>query len=339
MKSRLLQSMTPLVSVIVVNYNGKDLLLSCLESLQRQTVLDLEVILVDNASQDGSLDVACKLAKKWPSLTIYPQKNNLGFAGGCCKGLEVARGRFIALLNNDAVAHEQWLEHLVKGMEKDPNIGICASKILVFGKNIIDSAGDGYSSAGKGFKRGEGEPIDRYNHEEFVFGACAGAALYRRKMIEEIGFLDEEFFLIHEDTDLNWRAHLFGWKVLYVPKALVYHKVRSSIGHNSYASVYYTVRNNELVRMKNLPLSFFARHLFSIFLGEITMFIYFCMLQKRPKAYFKGKLDALKMIPHFLKKRRSILQKANPSPQELEAWVTSVWDKEFLKQKLLKLRS
>jgi GT2 family glycosyltransferase len=330
--------MTPLASVIVVNYNGGDLLLPCLQSLQRQTVADLEVILVDNASRDDSLEAACKLPREWPSLIILPQKENLGFAGGCCKGLKAARGRLIALLNNDAIAHERWLEHLVNGMESDPCIGICASKIMVHGENIIDSAGDGYSSAGKGFKRGEGKPGDVYNKQEFVFGACAGAALYRREMIEETGFLDEDFFLIHEDTDLNWRAHLFGWKVLYVPEAMVHHRVRSSIGHNSYVSVYYTVRNNELVRIKNLPLSFFVRHLFPMALGEITMLVYFCMVVKRPIAYLRGKIDAVRMAPRFLKKRRSLLDKGDPSPQELEAWVTSVWDRGFLKQKLSKFR-
>ena len=125
-------------------------------------------------------------------------------------------------------------------------VGICASKLIVYGTNIIDSAGDGFSTSLKGFKRGEGENATLYNKRENVFGACAGAAIYRRKMIEEIGFLDEDFFLILEDTDLNLRAQRHEWKVLYVPEAIVFHKVGYSIGNKSDKSYYYALRNNKL---------------------------------------------------------------------------------------------
>ena len=153
--------------------------------------------MVDNGSQDGSLLDIRRFLEESPigsSVKLVPLERNLGFAGGNIEGLKHADGEYIALLNNDAAPDKNWLGELVMAMDSDPMVGICASKLIVHGSEIIDSAGDGFSTSLKGFKRGTGEKSFLYNKREFVFGACAGAALYRRKMIEEIGFLDEDFF-------------------------------------------------------------------------------------------------------------------------------------------------
>jgi len=258
------------VSVVLINYKVGNVVLDCLKALEGQSFKDFEILIIDNGSSDDSLGQIERLLEGnqlADSIKLIAFKKNLGFAGGGSEGLKHTNSEYIALLNNDTEPDQNWLKELVMAMDSDFNVGICASKLIVFGTDIIDSAGDGFSTFLKGFKRGEGREASLYNRKEFIFGAYAGAALYRRKMIDEIGFLDEDFFLIHEDTDLNFRAQLRGWKVLYVPTAVVYHKVRSSIGQMSDMAVYYTLRNSELVRIKNIPLGVFIRCLPEFLIG------------------------------------------------------------------------
>jgi len=324
------------VSVIVVNFNGRSVIADCLKALEIQSFEDFEILIVDNASSDGSLDDIVRFLRK-SSLTLYkiaPLNTNVGFASGNSEGLKYANGEYIALLNNDTEPEKEWLRELVKAMDTDPKVGMCASKIVVHGSDIVDSAGDGFSTSLRGFKRGEGGETSLYTKKEFLFGACAGAALYRRKMIEEIGFLDEDFFLIHEDTDLNFRAQLHGWKVLYVPTALVYHKVRSSIGPMSDMAIYYTLRNSELVRIKNVPLAVFVKCFPEFIIGLLTEFIYFAIKHKRLRSYFKAKMDAIRMLPRMLKKRAVIMKKRKVSHRYLLNMMTPVWQKNVVKTKV-----
>jgi GT2 family glycosyltransferase len=331
--------MIPKVSVIIVNYNGKGLIRACLKALERQSLGGFEAVVVDNASSDGSLYKIRRFLEESPlasNIKLIPYERNLGFAGGNIEGLKYAQGEYIALLNNDAEPDERWLEELVKAMDSDPNIGICASKLIVYDTDIIDSAGDGFSTALKGFKKGEGEKAFLYNEKKYILGACAGAALYRRKMIEEIGFLDGDFFLIYEDTDLNLRAQLHGWKVMYVPMAIVYHKVRSTIGEMSKAAIYNALRNSELVRIKNIPISLFLRCSLEFLCGVITEFTFFAIKQRRPILYFKSKIDAVRMLPRMLKKRSVIMKNRKVSNAYLLSIMTPVWKKKFLATKIKK---
>ena len=221
-------------------------------------------------------------------------------------------------------------------MNSEPRVGVCASKLIVYGTNIIDNAGVEFSAFLKAFNRGEGNKTSSLDTKEYVFGACGGAVLYRRKMIDEIGFLDEDFFLIHEDIDLSFRAQLHGWKVLYIPTAHCYHKVRSSIGKMSDRAVYYTLRNCEFVRIKNIPLSFFLRYLLWFILGTISEFLFFAIKHRYLILYFKAKLDAVKMFPVMRKKRKSILKVKRISNKDLRNITTPLLDKNFLKRKLKK---
>ena len=327
------------ISIIVVNYDGKELIGSCLKALERQRSKDFEVVTVDNNSSDGSLFEIQRFLKKspmGPHVKLVPLGKNLGFAGGNLTGLKHASGEYVALLNNDTDPDTKWLGELVKGMDNDPKVGICASKLIVYGSDMIDSAGDAFSFLLKGFKRGEGEGSNLFNKREHVFGASAGAALYRRKMIDEIGFFDEDFFLIHEDTDLNFRAQLYGWKVLYVPTAIVYHKGRSSIGNMSDTAVYYTLRNSEFVKMKNVPFAIFVRCFPEFIIGMLTEFIYFAIKHKRLRLYLKAKVDAIKMLPKMLKKRAVIMKNRKVSHRDLLNVMTPVWRMDFLMTKMKK---
>jgi hypothetical protein len=310
-----------------------------LAALEKQSFKDFEVVIVDNGSFDGSLFEIQRFLEKTPidaPTKLISLERNTGFAGGILEGLRYANGEYVALLNNDTEANEMWLEELVKAMDNHSTAGICASKLIAFGTNVIDSAGDAYSTFLRGFKRKEGEVASLFSRSEYVFGACAGAALYRRKMIEEIGFFDEDFFLIHEDTDLNFRAQLYGWKVLYVPTAIVNHKVRASIGHMTNTAVYYTLRNSEFVRMKNVPLAILLRCLPEFVMGMITEFIYFAIKHRRLRLYFKAKVDAMGMLPKMLKKRAVTMGNRKVSHRYLLSMMTPAWQKDFLITKLKK---
>jgi GT2 family glycosyltransferase len=324
----------PFISVIIVNYNGRDLLKTCLESIQKQSFQNLEIIVVDNASSDGSVEY---IKKSFTDMHIIPLPENLGFAGANLEGFRSAEGDYLFLLNNDTEVDSECISRLYDAMESNPDAGICASKIIVHGQEIIDSAGDGYATSLKGFKRGEGQSSRLYDREEHVFGACAGAALYRRKMLDEIGFLDEDFFLIHEDTDLNFRAQLTGWKVLFVPDAVVYHKVRSSIGQMSDTAVYYTLRNSEFVRVKNVPFMLFLRCLPEFILGTISEIIYFGFKHGKLMLYIKAKADVVRNLRSLLGKRRENLGMKKTDNRYLCSIMTPVFDREFLSEKIKKL--
>lgn len=314
--------------------------MDCLRSLSQQTLGNFEVILVDNTPGEKSINLleSTKSTFKFPIKLIYPGKN-LGFSGGNNYGLLHASGKYIALLNPDAMADRLWLEELGKVMDAHPEVGICASKMIAYGLDRIDSAGDGYSTSLKGYKRGENENKDKYSKEEYVFGACAGATLYRKKMLEEIGFLDNDFFLIHEDTDFNFRAQLAGWKVFYIPTAIVYHKVRSSIGHMSDMAIYYTLRNNEFVRFKNVPGRFFLRCLPEFILGMISEFIYFCLKHRFFRVYFRAKKDALKALPKIMRKRGAIMKNRKVNDNYLLSIMTPLWRADYLKMRIERLIS
>ena len=329
----------PKVSIIILNYNGKGITTGCLKALAAQSFKDFEALVVDNGSFDDSvyeIESFLKETAMAPLVKLISLNKNLGFTGGNLEGFRYAQGEYIALLNNDVKPDQKWLEEIAKTMEGHAEVGICASKMIVNGRNVIDSAGDIYATSLKGFKRGEGENAGRFNQCEYIFGACAGAALYRRKMIEEIGFFDDDFFLIQEDTDMNCRAQLAGWKVLYVPSAIVYHRVSSTIGSMSDMAVYYSLRNSEYVRLKNVPIKVFVKCIPGFIIGMMTEFIYFAVKHKKFILYFRAKMDYLRGIPRMLEKRAAIMKNMKVDTDYLLSMMTPVWEAGFLKSKINK---
>ncbi len=323
-----------MISVTVVNYNGEKFILHSLQCLMKQKIQGLEIIVVDNASMDNSVSL---IRREFPMVTLIENPVNSGFAGGNNLGLRAAKGEFIALLNSDAFPEAEWLAQLLEGMKTDPKIGICASKLIIDGTDLVDSAGDGCTTALKGFKRGEMKPQRRYDRMENIFGACGGAVLYRRAMIEEIGFFDGDFFLIHEDTDLNFRAQLAGWKCLYVPKAVVYHRVRSTIGHYSDIAIYYSNRNADLVWIKNTPGWLMLRYLHHKILSDLASLLFFGIRKKRFWLFLRAKVDVLRLLPIMLKKRRRVQRMKRVSNRDITCLLTSIWEKEYIKIRLWRL--
>jgi GT2 family glycosyltransferase len=304
-----------LISVIIVNWNGRTHLSECLESVMKQTVNDFEVIVVDNGSSDGSVEF---IREEYQNIIIVCLDENRGFTGGNCAGYEVAKGRFIALLNNDTRVEPDWLGALVRVMQSQSDIGICASRIIIDGTDLVDSVGDLFTTAFTGTKMGYLQPANLFDMPHVVNGGCAAAILYRRSMLDEIGFLDDDFFFNHEDSDLNMRAWLSGWKCEYVPDAIVHHKVSATVGELSDTSVYYFARNNVWVWIKNVPSHFILRYLPQRIVYELSAFVYFCLKNGKWGPFLRGKKDAIIKIPVMLKKRKDIQKLVRLSQQEIE---------------------
>lgn len=323
----------PLVSIIIVTYNNESVIRECLACLSAQLYQNYEVILVDNNSHDGTLNIV----EEFSCVQVIPSKHNLGFTGGNILGLASAKGEYILLLNPDTEIQSQCLVALVSGITTHPEVGLCAAKLINYSSGLIDSAGDGCTTTGRGFKRGEGERSEKYSCQEYVFGACGGAVLIYRQVIEQIGFLDDDFFLIHEDTDFNFRAQLAGWKCLYVPDAVVLHKVRSSIGDMSDIAVYYSIRNSRYVWVKNMPLPLMLKYLHHQFIQEIGAFIFFVIKHHKLKAYCRANFDFVRGIPTLLKKRGAIAKLEKVNNKQLEPLLTSLFQSDLLRAKIKKM--
>lgn len=317
------------VNVIIVNWNGKHHLKDCLEGLRRQTYTAFSTLLVDNGSTDGSVEF---VERYFPEVRTIALKENTGFCKANNIAIRSVRSRYIALVNNDAVAHPHWLENLVRAMENNPAAGLAASKMLFWDNpGIIDRAGDAYSTAGTGLLRGRGASAGNYNRSEWIFGACAGAAIYRGEMLDDIGLFDEDFFLVYEDVDLSFRAQLRGYPCLYVPEAVVYHKASASIGADSPISVYYSHRNLEWVYLKNMPARLIVKTLFSHIVYDFASFLYFCVIGKG-KCWIKAKRDVFAEWRGIIRKRKGIQSNKRVD----DAYIYRLFAKELLLPRLIR---
>lgn len=315
--------MTPKASIIIPNWNGRQHLEVCLTALRRQTYTDFETILVDNASTDGSQEY---VRRNFPEVRLLEMDENIGFTGACNAGYEAAKGEVIILLNNDTEADPDWLSELIAAFERHPEAGSLASKMRLFDRrDHFHTAGDYYRVDGRPGNRGVWqEDRGQYDQEEQVFSACGGAAAYRRSVIEETGFLDDDFFFSCEDVDLGWRIHLAGKEVWYVPTAVVYHKLKATGG--SVTGSYYDGRNFLLVLWKNYPGSLFRRHWTAILRSQLGI-TWQAMKSWRgaaARARLRGQVAGLFGLFKMLPKRRQIQANRRVSDETLTAVLTPV---------------
>ncbi len=249
----LMQAQSPRVTIVIPNWNGLTHLPECLGALTAQSFVDHEVVVVDNASSDGSVEW---VRSHYPDVRILELAHNAGFSGAVNAGMLDARTEYVALLNNDTSAEMGWLQALVAALDTHRAYDVAASQMVLYDSpELLNAAGDVYllgRMAGK--NRGYGRPAARYGTMERVLGACAGAALYRRSVFDEVGLFDEDFFLLSEDTDFNLRCLIAGKRCLYVPKARVRHKVRATIDTEPFAkTACLAARNEAIVAGKCLP--------------------------------------------------------------------------------------
>lgn len=246
--------MRPQLSVIIPNWNGKRFLQECLDSLKDQTYSDFETILVDNGSTDGSVEFVC--GRYGEFIRVIPNEVNLGFAGGTNAGIRNAKGDYIVLLNNDTWADPHWLEELVNATNVNPPVGMWGSKIYsYYQRDRIEAVGeliywDGLCRSKGQFEEDRGQ----YEKMEEIFFPPGCGAMYRRKVFDEIGLFDEDFFAYADDAEIGIRARLAGWKCLYVPKAILYHKNSGTGGQHSPFKAFYVERNRFWITIKYFPL-------------------------------------------------------------------------------------
>ncbi|UCE78857.1 MAG: glycosyltransferase family 2 protein [Nitrospiraceae bacterium] len=307
-------------SIIVLNFNGKQIIEECVDSVLNQTYQNVEIIIVDNGSTDGSLEVINE--KYQNKVTLIKNEANLGFAEGNNIGISYATGHYISLLNNDAVADPTWLEELVRAAEaSDTSYGMWASKILFYeNKDVIDTAGHLMYPDGLNRGRGKGEHDDgQYNEKEEVFFPSGCAALYLKQMIDIIGMFDQDFFAYGDDTDLGLKARLAGWKCLYVPTAMVYHKSSVTAGIYSTLKAYLVERNRIWILVKYFPMTAIFQSIFYTLLryalqaygaftgkGAAGRFVEGATRMRLLKVLVKSYSDALVRLPAMMNKRRKL---------------------------------
>lgn len=293
----------PLVSVIIVNWNGRAHLERCLGALARQTLHAFETIVVDNGSSDGSVEM---IRDGFPRVRAVALPRNVGFAAGNNAGILAGAAPFVATLNNDTEPHPEWLERLLEPALRDPTVGMVASKMVFAHRpGMINSAGIALDLAGIAWDRLGGEPDRGGDNVEEVFGPCAGAALYRRAMLDEIGLFDDEFFAYLEDVDLAWRARLAGWRCLYVPSAVVTH-VHSATGvEGSPFKSYHLGRNKLWAIAKNYPAPQLYLALPLVVAYDLAATFY-GVIRRRDLAALKGRIAGTLGLPRQWSKRRKV---------------------------------
>ncbi len=315
--------LTP-VSVIIPNWNGAEHLPICLDSLRRQSLEHVETIVVDNGSKDGSLSL---IERRYPAVRMLPLSENRGFAGACNAGIRASKGRIVVLLNNDTEADAGWLEEVVAAFGRHPRAGMVASKMLLFDRrDTFHTAGDYYRVDGVPGNRGVWERDEgQYDEEEYVFGACGGSAAYRRAMLEQVGLLDEAFFYSCEDVDLAWRAQLTGWRCVYAPRAVVYHKL-SATGGGSTAS-FYDGRNAIYVLIKDYPGDLWRQYWLAVIRRQLRIAgeALGAWRGAAARARLRGQLAGLLTgIPRMLSKRRAVQRSRSVDRRYLEQVLTGI---------------
>ncbi|MDP3045861.1 MAG: glycosyltransferase family 2 protein, partial [Chloroflexota bacterium] len=244
------------VSVVIVNWNGAAVLPRCLDALAAQTLRDFEFLVVDNASSDSSAD---GLEASHPLARVIRLERNIGFAAANNLAARAARGKWLALVNNDTFLDPHWLEAMVTAGEARPEFTSFASRLLQANDpSRLDGAGDGYHISGLVWRLGHGQPAaETALGEEEVFSPCGAAAFYLRQALLDAGGFDEDYFAYVEDVDLGFRLRLLGHRCLYVPTAVAHHVGSASHGPNSDFSVYYGQRNLVWTYVKNMPGRYF----------------------------------------------------------------------------------
>lgn len=321
-----------LVSVIIPNFNGQHLLQGCLDSLRAQTYPSVEIVLIDNGSTDHSISF---VRQNYPSVRIIESQSNLGFAKANNLGICASNGEYIFLLNNDTEVDPECIARLVNAIEEDDAHGMCATKIYdFFQRDVIDVAGIAIypdcSARGRGRLTVDAGQFDRL---EEVFGPSGAAGLYRRRMLDEIGLLDEDFFMYCEDTDIAFRGRLAGWKCVFVPKAIVYHMYSATGGKYSPMKAYFVERNRFWTAVKVLPwpeliasFGFSAVRYFFQAVGVVIgrgasgRFAFeqprFELLKILARAFWSGFTG----LPRFMAKRSEVQASRRVGHAEIRAW-------------------
>jgi GT2 family glycosyltransferase len=305
------------LTVTIANYNGRAMLAEMLASVARQTLAPAEVVVVDDCSEDDSIDY---LQANWPQVRIVKQPERRGVTAALNACLAAAQTELVGLFNNDMELAPDCLAELVAEIERHPRIGSVTPKMLDFAeRSSLDGAGDALSWRGGGRRRGhEQRDVGQYEEAQEVFGPCGGAALYRRGALDAVGGFDEAYFAYYEDIDWAFRAQLQGFRCRYVPSAVLYHRGSATLGRGmSEFNGYHLWRNPVWLIAKCYPAGALLRHAPDILHGQAGN-LYTAVRAGRLRTWARAMRDALAGLPAALAKRRAIQRGRVISLAELE---------------------
>jgi GT2 family glycosyltransferase len=314
---------SPAVSIIVLNWNGERYLGRCLDAIAAQTFRDFEVLVLDNASTDGSVE---DLTDRWPDFQLVKFDQNLGFAIGNNRGAQIAKGRWLAFLNNDAFPEPGWLAQLVQAAQTQTEFSFFSSRLVdAEHPNLAQDTGDVYHVSGFAWPRDHNCPVQSTHlQRDEVFSPCAAAALYDRKAFLEMGGFDEQFASHIEDVDIGFRLRLRGYRCLYIPEAVVAHVGSASYGRESDRTVYQVQRNVVWTYLANMPGWLFWKYLPAHLFANLVFLIYYS-LRGQWKAVWKAKWHAARSLPALLRKRKQIQDSRRVSSGEIERMLDHSW--------------
>jgi hypothetical protein len=312
----------PLLSVAVLTYDGRALLEGLLPSLAAQRFRDFEVIVIDNGSRD---DTASWLAERWPEVEVITLTHNVGVTAALNVCARAGRGELVGLFNNDLELDADCLGELVRTLQGHPEAGWAGGKLIDFyERTVLDGAGDLFSWSGTGTRRGHGElDAGQYDRPARIFGACGGAAVYRRSAFAQVGFFDESFFAFYEDVDWNLRAQLVALQCRYVPTAVAFHMGSATIGRGlSDFTRYHIWRNTLWVIVKDLPLGALLRHAPALLLGQ-ALNLAVAIRDRKLGIWLRVWRDALRGLPRVLRMRREVQARRRVALSELERAISA----------------
>lgn len=308
------------VSIIIVTWNSARFIEGCLKSIKEQSFEDWELIIVDNGSNDDTLDI---IENIYPQAQVIKNNDNLGFCRANNQGISQAQGDYILTLNSDIILNKDFIAELVLAAEKQPGeIGILGGKMLRMDGATIDSTGLILSRSRRFYDRGGGE-LDggQYNTIKEVFGICAGAALYKRETLDEIKinghYFDDAFFSFGEDFDIAWRAQLYGWKAIYIPQAKCLH-LRGGSELKSKFKQYLSFKNRYLLMIKNDSLINILMALPRLLVYDISRFFYLLFTNR---LIFRAIGEVMILLPAMLKQRKIIFSHRRVSRRYIRQWL------------------
>jgi len=304
----------PEFSIIIPHLKGIDNLYRCLKSIYERTDEKFEIILVDNGSKDNSIQI---IYSRFPDIILVRSEKNLGFAGGCNTGIKKARGKYIVLLNDDVQVTKNWLKEVARLFKEDERCAACQPKLLSYeDKGFFEYAGscggfiDRYCfpfTRGRIFETIEADH-NQYDNEKEIFWGAGAALIFRKKLVDKIGYLDEDFFAHMEEIDFCFRVHLAGYKIYSVPKSVIYHKTASTLKPSSFIKMFLNHRNSLYLMLKNYPLKALIKNIFVRILLDFSAFCYSlakCEF-KRAIAIILSYFSCMGEISKIIRKRREM---------------------------------
>jgi GT2 family glycosyltransferase len=263
----------PLISIIILNWNGFNCIFECIESVEKINYKNIEIIVVDNASTDGSPE---KIKELYSHISLIQLEKNIGYAAGNNKGFSVAKGKYVVTLNNDVIVEADWLTQPIHFLEKDETVGIIACRQMSFQNQEIIDCLYSYPLRSLLFRpMGNGKKYSLsplFSQPGYVIGAGGASAIYRKKLIDEFDGFDERYYSYHEESDLCMRAFLSGWKCIYAPQAIVFHRGSFSFNRIKKKQAFYHERNRIWFIYKFFPLVLILKYALWIFIMELRLF-------------------------------------------------------------------